>query len=167
MTHKLPPTLTKVTLYSKFIALFLVLLFPFAGFYIGMNYQRIQDQQKEAQKIVVPTLQPTVVPISTKGASLTLAQADNGKTYTVKVGEGIVVNLGSQTMHWTVNTADPAILRSVVLGIAQRAGDPTVARFTAVGKGTTKITGEGRPLCPSGSMCAQYLINYAVTITVE
>lgn len=36
---KLPPSLTTVTPLSRILALFLFILFPIVGFYLGMNYQ--------------------------------------------------------------------------------------------------------------------------------
>lgn len=42
---KLPQSLTKITTYSKFIALFLFILLPFAGFYVGTQYQLKKDTQ--------------------------------------------------------------------------------------------------------------------------
>lgn len=49
----LPKSLTTVTPFSKFIALFLFILFPFAGFYVGIQYQTKLDHP-----------QTTLLPIS-------------------------------------------------------------------------------------------------------
>ncbi len=164
MKSKLPPTLTQVTFFSKMIALFLFILFPFAGFYMGMNYQRVQDSHEVST--IMPTYQPTptIVP---NGQVLTLISSDNGKTFTVPLHANIFLSLNSSTMHWTVTLAKNTILRPIILGIAQREGDPITGRFTAIQKGTTQITAEGSSVCKANTPCPQLLMHYAVTIIVK
>lgn len=161
-----PPTLTRVTAFSKCIALFLLILFPFAGFYIGMNYQSIQDNK--AMQIATPTPEPTAMPTTVpSNHSLSLVLADSGKTFHVSVGTGILVTLSSPGTQWTVKSSDSSILRSFQLGIAQRAGEPQTTRFTAVKKGTAQIVGEGTPSCSQGQPCPQFLMRFNANIIVE
>lgn len=47
---KLPSSLTTVTPFSKFLALFLFILFPLTGFYFGMSYEKnLQKEEKNLQ----------------------------------------------------------------------------------------------------------------------
>ncbi len=58
---KLPKWLTTVTLFSKLLAMFLFILFPFAGFYLGMKYQ----QQLTVNAPVVSQIQKNGTPTPT------------------------------------------------------------------------------------------------------
>lgn len=40
INHKLPKSLTTITPFSKLLAMFLFILFPFVGFYLGYNYNK-------------------------------------------------------------------------------------------------------------------------------
>jgi hypothetical protein len=55
--NKLPKWLTTVTPFSKYLAMFLFILFPFVGFYLGMQYQ---------QKVTTVRM-PTPTPNQTAG----------------------------------------------------------------------------------------------------
>lgn len=54
---KLPPSLTTVTPFSKLIALFLVILFPLAGFYFGIKYQELATSSTPSSSY--PSITPT------------------------------------------------------------------------------------------------------------
>jgi hypothetical protein len=54
---KLPTWLTTVTPFSKALAMFLFILFPFVGFYLGMKYQQIVPLNTTTISIT-PTLTP-------------------------------------------------------------------------------------------------------------
>ena len=72
---KLPSSLTTVTIFSKFLALSLFILFPLVGFYAGMEYQkaiRLIEQQTMNQPTQPPS--PTNVQRQTDEMS-------NWKTY--------------------------------------------------------------------------------------
>jgi hypothetical protein len=49
---KLSKTLTSVTPFSKYLAMFLFILFPFVGFYLGMRYQQIVKINNSAQIVL-------------------------------------------------------------------------------------------------------------------
>lgn len=52
----LPKELTTVTPFSKYLAMFLFILFPFFGFYLGMEYQRRLDVSNQLTKSYTDTL---------------------------------------------------------------------------------------------------------------
>ncbi len=61
---KLPKELTKVTPFSKYLALFLFLILPFAGFYLGTQYQQVLNSAKQLElssKVVMTRPTPTPV----------------------------------------------------------------------------------------------------------
>lgn len=56
----LPKYLTTVTSFSKYLAMFLFVVFPFLGFYIGLNYQK--NLKKDVQ--IVNTISPTPIKLT-------------------------------------------------------------------------------------------------------
>jgi hypothetical protein len=52
-------------------------------------------------------------------------------------------------------------------GFAQMTDKACVWRFDAKSAGTTKIDFTGRPICKKGSMCAMFIMDLPVTITVK
>ena len=52
-------------------------------------------------------------------------------------------------------------------GFAQMTDKACVWRFDAKSAGTTKIDFTGRPICKKGSMCAMFIMDMPVTITVK
>lgn len=60
--HVLPQSLTTVTTFSKLLALFLFILFPFVGFYLGFKYSSLLSQTDQTQQVAAqptPTTDPT------------------------------------------------------------------------------------------------------------
>ncbi|HEV2339790.1 MAG TPA: hypothetical protein VGT05_03425 [Patescibacteria group bacterium] len=43
-----PPTITEITPFSVVMSLFVLILLPLGGFYVGLQYQQIFDGQAEA-----------------------------------------------------------------------------------------------------------------------
>lgn len=87
---KLPSWLITVTPFSKYLAMFLFILLPFIGFYLGMQYQQkvtvTTPVVSEVQKNVIPTSKP--IPTSTTNPLAsplpTSGSTVNWKTYTNK-----------------------------------------------------------------------------------
>lgn len=50
----LPKSLTTVTPLSKTIAFILFILFPFIGFYLGMQYQKTMDAATAQVQYIIP-----------------------------------------------------------------------------------------------------------------
>ena len=49
---RLPKSLTTITTFSKALAMFLFILFPFVGFYLGFQYSASLNQTENMQKII-------------------------------------------------------------------------------------------------------------------
>lgn len=52
----LPKSFTTVTPFSKLLAMFLFILFPFVGFYLGTQYQRDLDIQNPEKPTIIESL---------------------------------------------------------------------------------------------------------------
>ena len=92
--------------------------------------------------------------------TLTITNADNGKTISLKLGQSFLLAL--DTNHtWTVTLPST--------GIVKRIGDGpkgTQGIYQAIGKGATDLTAIGNPLClPLG--CAQPSILFKVHLVVQ
>ncbi len=165
---RLPKSLITVTPFSKFIALFLFILFPFAGFYVGENYQKTVDN---SGVYISPTIIPTVFPnntpyqkVTTNPSLINITKQDDGKTINVYVGDNIFVDLGTD-QNWQITTIDPmGILQNSRLMIAERIG---TKRFVVGKAGTAQITATGTAKCAKGQMCPMYAILFKVTIVAK
>ncbi len=61
---KLPKQLTTVTPFSKYLAMFLFILLPIVGFYLGIQYQKnLTVKSMPVENLVEPTPSPTNTPI--------------------------------------------------------------------------------------------------------
>lgn len=97
------------------------------------------------------------------GASLDLTRADDGKTFHVAMGTTVTVRLGVE-LDWTVSIAPPGVLQAVPgVGSLQR-GVQALTR--AMAPGTATISGEGRPHCDPGQVCAQVRVSFLATVIV-
>lgn len=54
----LPKTLTTVTTFSKILAALFFILFPFVGFYFGMQYQALLDKTNQQSSLNTTTEKP-------------------------------------------------------------------------------------------------------------
>lgn len=162
---KLPKSLITVTPFSKFIALFLFILFPFAGFYVGTNYQKAVDYLQASPVPIVSV--PSIVPISKaqpNGSLVTITQKDDRNTINLSIGDNILVNLGN-TQNWQITTNDPTgILQNSRLMIAEMVG---TRRFVVGKAGTAQITATGTAKCAKGQICPMYAILFKVTIIAK
>lgn len=83
----LPKSLTTVTTISKLLALWLYLFLPFAGFYLGMGYQKWSDTTKGNSTVIQPT----------KPSSYTQPTQTPQVTFTIQEAETILNEIKSLT----------------------------------------------------------------------
>jgi hypothetical protein len=87
---------------------------------------------------------------------------------TMTTGQVLEVRLGS-VLHWTLVWQDP----NGVLAPSDRNGwydagaQVCVWRFTAKNAGTVNLAYSGRPICPAGKACPQFVIESDFTVTVQ
>lgn len=93
--------------------------------------------------------------------TISITEANNNETITVKKDTSIVIALGTDI--WTLSFA-PATILSEIKNVGPIEGMQGL--YSAKTVGTTVITAEGRPNCKPGEMCAQYIKNFMVTIKV-
>lgn len=149
-----PSSVTKVTMFSRFLVLFLLILLPLAGFYIGLNYQQLFDSQATAlniQPIGTPSakMQPTAI--------LFLRTSDNGKSFSIPQGTHINFALGS-SMHWRIASSNLSVVNNV---------DRSALEFVALQSGTVILSATGTPICKIHAPCPLFAAVFKVTITVK
>jgi hypothetical protein len=100
--------------------------------------------------------------------NLTVTNADEGKTFTVKVGAVIDLDLKADSgmQPWQVQSPDANILQSIPNPAAAAAQGVTLRSFKAIGAGTTAIMATERPQCTPGQACPQFIRAWKVTVTV-
>lgn len=94
--------------------------------------------------------------------TISITEAQNNKTVTVKKGTRVVLALGEDI--WTVSLTPTGILNALQ-NIGSIPGVQAIYKADIAGK--TTIQGEGRPNCKPGDMCAQYIKNFTATIVVQ
>lgn len=85
----------------------------------------------------------------------------NGMNLMYDVGDRFMLQLGNE--NWDITISDPSVI-SRVKNISVVQGAQGI--YTATASGKTTLAAEGRPVCKAGEVCAQYIINFSVTITV-
>jgi hypothetical protein len=114
----------------------------------------------------LPTLTPSVEtvgssPLSENGITL----EDNGKTFTMKVGDSFLLNLGTDIYDWTVTVDNESVLH-LKMGVMVIRGAQGI--YDALAPGTTVLSAIGNPTClQSNPPCAIPSILFKVTIIVE
>src|SRR5260221_9158678 len=124
----LPKWATTVTPFSKYLAMVLIILFPFIGFYLGLLVGEYHPSTvlPPAQLAVSPTVLPTLISTPTlapgqkaiftfyfqatahkiSNEELTLNASDTGKILTVDIGTLIIVNFG-RVAKFQVSASSP------------------------------------------------------------
>ncbi|HEU0080629.1 MAG TPA: hypothetical protein VFQ72_01200 [Candidatus Paceibacterota bacterium] len=92
-----------------------------------------------------------------------LTQADNGKAVDMNRGDRLVIKLGDKE-SWALSIKPTGVIDRAK-NIAAVRGSQGV--YTANTVGTAVVTAQGRPVCASGTMCAQYIIEFAATVNVK
>ena len=122
-----------------------------------------------------PTPVPVASPQPTIGApgppqpAFTLMNADDGKTFHLKVGQLIYLALqANQGMdNWVVQNPDPAILTPAVNPGAAAVRGATLRAFAAAAPGTATISATDKATCPPGQACPQFVVAWKVTVVVD
>ncbi len=118
----------------------------------GMQLKEIENGQSDSSEGV--TSSSTTAPEK-------ITKDMNEKTLYYNVGDRFSLTLGEET--WDIAVSDPTII-SRVKNIATIKGTQGV--YTADKAGKTTLSGQGRPVCPPDTMCAQYIIDFSVQIVV-
>lgn len=97
--------------------------------------------------------------------SVVLTEADAGQTVQLHLGDRAALRLPT-TSVWSTPQASGKVLR---LEPSEAANDPAFHEWTIVttGRGTARLSSEGRPPCSPGAMCTQIIREFAVTIVVS
>lgn len=134
-----------------------------------------------AQPAVVVTAQgggpavglPSIVPgsggvVSSSATALPadgVAFSENGKTFTMHVGESFLLNLGTDVYDWTVEVDHQDVLQRD-MGVTVPQGAQGI--YVAQAPGTVTLTANGDPLClQSKPPCKMPSISFSIILIVE
>lgn len=96
-------------------------------------------------------------------STVVVTRADDRKTVSATVGDTVQVSLGTD-LDWTVKVSDPAILTTIA-GVTLARG--TQGSYRAARPGTAIVTGDGRPHCDPGQVCAQFIVSFEARVEVR
>jgi hypothetical protein len=119
----------------------------------------------------LPTLTPFIESTETDSStdnlpsdsSITLN--DNNKTFTMKVGDYFLLNLGTDIYNWTVTIDNESVLH-LKMGVMVIKGAQGI--YDALAPGTAVLSASGEPICLQANLpCGVPSILFTVTIIVE
>lgn len=146
---KLPKSLTTVTWFSKFIFVFLFIIFLLGAFRLGMRYQRAIDVSQQLMPI---SPQPTAMQSS---HTITITMQDNGEEKQAKVGDTVLLHL-TDGLDWNIHLSNDTVLKQV-----------TGESYKAIAPGSVVISATGRIKCPKGAMCLRPIVAFTTTLVVS
>jgi hypothetical protein len=118
----------------------------------------------------LPTLTPfaeiTETPIEDNSNSeIEITFDENGKIFNVKVGDSILLNLGTDLYAWTVNIDHENVLH-LKMGVMVIQGAQGL--YDAIAPGRAILSASGDPLClNSHPACAMPSVFFSVTVNVK
>ena len=92
-----------------------------------------------------------------------ITQADSGRTVPLPAGQDGLLQLSS-AYTWSEPQASGGAVRLAPAGTARGARQWVVA---ATGRGTARVTAQGRPACSPGQLCSALVLAFSVTIAVS
>lgn len=94
-----------------------------------------------------------------------VAFSENGKTFTMHVGESFLLNLGTDVYDWTVEVDHQDVLQRD-MGVTVIQGAQGI--YVAQAPGTVTLTANGDPLClQSKPPCKMPSISFSIILIVE
>ena len=146
---KLPKSLTTVTPFSKTLALVMFIIFPLAGFYIGMQYQKALDVYQSYSLINTGSAKDET--------TITVDMSSIGKVQYAHVGNTVIVSLPTN-FTWGIDISPDGILQSTSTG---------THTYKAMKEGTITIMANGRPQCLRGHLCSMLAIPFKTELIVS
>ena len=100
--------------------------------------------------------------------ALTITNADDGKSFQVRVGQVVDVALTADSGmdNWQVANPTATILAPTVNPAAAAVRGVTLRAFKAVGAGTATIEATDRPSCGPGQACPHFVRAFKATVVV-
>ncbi len=102
-------------------------------------------------------------PVGGSPSTTVITRADDRRTVSATVGDTVHVSLEAD-LDWTVKVSDPAVLTAIP-GVTLARG--TQGSYRAARPGTAIVTGEGRPHCDPGQVCAQFIVSFEARVEVR
>jgi hypothetical protein len=130
----------------------------------------VSTAQGGGQAVALPSSTPNIGGVVTPAidklpADGVITLSDNGKTFSMQVGESFLLNLGTDVYDWTVEVDNQDVL--------QRKEGVTVIRgaqgvYVAQAPGTAILTANGDPHClQSKPACKMPSILFSITVIVK
>ena len=114
---------------------------------------------------IVPGSGGVVSPSATALPADGVAFSENGKTFTMHVGESFLLNLGTDVYDWTVEVDHQNVLQRD-MGVTVIQGAQGI--YVAQAPGTVTLTANGDPLClQSKPPCKMPSISFSIILIVE
>lgn len=124
--------------------------------------------QGDGQAVGLPSITPDGSGGGSSPAALPangVTLSENGKTYSMQVGESFLLNLGTDVYEWTVNIDHQDVLQRK-LGVTVIKGAQGI--YIAQTPGTAVLTANGDPLClKSTPPCKMVSISFSITLIVK
>jgi hypothetical protein len=118
--------------------------------------------------VVVPltsTESASPIPDAQNPVSYTVTVNDNGKTFTLRVGDNILLNLGADMYDWNVSVDNPSVI-SLRMGVLAIQGSQGI--FDAHAPGSATLTAVGNPKCINLTPpCMMPSMLFNVTVIVQ
>ena len=114
---------------------------------------------------IVPGSGGVVSPSATALPADGVAFSENGKTFTMHVGESFLLNLGTDVYDWTVEVDRQNVLQRD-MGVTVIQGAQGI--YVAQAPGTVTLTAYGDPLClHSKAPCKMPSVSFSIILIVE
>lgn len=114
---------------------------------------------------IVPGSGGVVSPSATALPADGVAFSENGKIFTMRVGESFLLNLGTDVYDWTVEVDHQDVLQRD-MGVTVIQGAQGI--YVAQAPGTVTLTANGDPLClQSKPPCKMPSISFSIILIVE
>lgn len=114
---------------------------------------------------IVPGSGGVVSPSATALPADGVAFSENGKTFTMHIGESFLLNLGTDVYDWTVEVDHQDVLQRD-MGVTVIQGAQGI--YVAQAPGTVTLTANGDPLClQSKPPCKMPSISFSIILIVE
>ncbi|HEY8694932.1 MAG TPA: hypothetical protein VIR57_19555 [Chloroflexota bacterium] len=110
---------------------------------------------------------PAVPASPASQATVTITNADNGKTLHAAIGANVIVALkfDSGMRNWTIQAPDPAVLAPAATPAP--ASSTTTQAYRAAAAGTASIRASDRAACAPGQVCPHFVVAFNATVVVN
>lgn len=151
----------------KRVFLISALLFVFLSACAPKSHSPTEPLIPEVSTTLPESIEPSTPGSENVQAALpqTITMNDNGKTFTAKVGDSFLLNLGADIYNWEASVDDQSVL-ALKMGVMVIKGAQGI--FEALQPGTALLTAVGNPKClDSDPPCGMPSVLFRITVIVQ